>query len=196
MKWWYYISFLTIAVAIWKWRRIRDEVNMAVHSGIEHSPPEQLASERGVDTDVYSLGRAMQSEDSHHDARIGIGWAIKNHARNLHITITNLVTRNKNPSHYDHDGFYGRVVPGQYCATTLSPDDDTLVDADGVMSESIPDPTGGATLWDGPAGQDAAHARDPIQHPNNWATQKALRESEGYTLVELPGITSTVFWRR
>jgi hypothetical protein len=169
---------------------------MIMHNGVEPVEPATLAADRGVDLDVYSLARAMQSEDSHHDARIGIGWCIKNHANNLKTSITTLVTRNKNPNHTEHNGFYGREVPGQYCATTIDPDDVTITNARLIMEGSIDDPTGGATLWDGPAGQDAAHARNPEQVPNDWKAQKAQRESEGYTLVELSGITSTVFWRR
>lgn len=196
MRWWYLLGIIPIFY-IWKWRRIHSEIKMIIHNGVEPVEPQVLASDRGVNVDVYSLARAMQSEDPwHYAARIGIGWCVKNHANNLKISITTLVTRNKNPNHADHNGFYGREVPGQYCATTLDPDNSTIIDAQSIIDGSIDDPTGGATLWDGPSGQDAAHTRNPEQVPNDWAAQKAQRESEGYTLVELPGVTSTVFWRR
>jgi hypothetical protein len=196
MRWWHWGIGVVLILYAWQWRRVNDEVNLTINSGVIPGDPNDLAAARGVDVDAYSMARALMSEDSNQDARIGIGWAIKNHARNAGVSITTLVTRNTNPNHADHNGHYGREVPGQYCATSLSPTDDVIELAQSIMSESIPDPTGGAVLWDGPAGQDAAHARNPEQVPNDWAMQQAHRMQQGYEEVDLPGVTSTVFWKR
>jgi len=196
MRWWYWGLGVVLILYAWQWRRVNDEVKLTLNDGIVPDDPNDLAAARGVDTDVYSMARAMMSEDSNQDARVGIGWAIKNHANNLGISITTLVTRNKNSNHAAHNGRYGREVPGQYCSTALSPSDSVIDIANGIMNGSTPDTTDGAVMWDGPAGQDAAHARNPEQVPNDWTAQKALREGQGYTMVTLPGVDSTVFWRR
>ena len=191
---WWLLAGIASAITIWKWRYMTDTVNLTLNHGIIPQLPSDLAADAGVDIDQYSLARALMSEDSNTDARTGIGWAVKNHCAKLGQSITAVVTAN--PKNTACDGHYSREMPGKYCSTAHSPNSTCLDLAADIISGTIADPTGGATLWDGPEGQDAAHARNPTEVTRDWPAQQAHRVAQGYTEVDLPGVTSTVFWRR
>jgi hypothetical protein len=187
---WLLIGVASIIV-MWQWRFAMDTVTLALNDGIIPTLPVDLAASAGVDIDQYSLARAMQSEESSTDGRTAIGWAIKNHC--VDKSITSVVTANpKNPA---CDGHYSKEMPGKYCSTAHSPSSATLDLAASIISGEIPDLTGGATFWDGPAAQDAAHARDPEKYTRDWAAQEQFRLNQGYSEVTIPGV-ETVFWKR
>ena len=168
-----------------------DTVTLALNDGIIPTLPADLAASAGVDIDQYSLARAMQSEESTAAGRTAIGWAIRNHAGDR--SITSVVTENpKNPA---CDGHYSSEMPGKYCSTAHTPSSGTLDLAASIISGEIADPTGGATFWDGPAAQDAAHARNPEKYTRDWAAQEQHRISQGYSEVHIDGV-ETVFWKR
>ena len=194
MKSWHWLLIgISSIIVMWQWRFAMDTVTLALNDGIIPTLPVDLAASAGIDIDQYSLARAMQSEESSHDGRVAIGWAIRNHCANLSESITDVLTANpKNPA---SDGHYSKEMPGKYCTTAHSPTSTTLDLAASIISGEIPDPTGGATFWDGPAAQDAAHARDPEKYTRDWAAQEQFRLNQGYSEVTIPWV-ETVFWKR
>lgn len=162
--------------------------------GVVIESPADEAKRLNVDVDTLSLARAMVSEErtSGETARVAVGHAVLNHAKSSKISVTKLVTRSK--THPEADGRYSRQDKGKYCTTFDPPTEDSLVLATNIISGSIPDPTGGATLFDNPTSQDLLHK----VYPDKWKSSEeiaAKRQAAGYTAINVEG-TTTRFWRK
>jgi len=184
----------------WKGKDLKDTIDEALGDGIIPESPESLAAESGYPLEVYSLARAMQSEESGNEARIAVGWAIKNHAAG-HITQTVTHARKKDKDGklviYKSDGYYGTqsVDPGRYCTTFRSPTSATLKLAGAIMDGTIQDTTSGSVQFDAPELQDKLHAKDPYKYKSS-AEIAAKRIKEGKELILVEGVTRTRFWRK
>jgi hypothetical protein len=178
-------------------------LNMAKHvlnggSWVETSPDE-LASGAGATLEEYSLASAMQSEDPSAAGSVAVGFVVVNHCNSLKKGIAAVLTTDMragvaNPG----NGHFGsEKTGGRYCSTAKPPKPSMLASAKAILAGDIEDPTGGALFWDGPAAQDAAHERDPVNYTEDWPARKAKLEGRGWTMVVLPGIPErqTVFWR-
>lgn len=186
------VHYLLVALAIIAvlsiWRR-KDILSLA--SGIIDTRPEDLAKADGVSIEVESLARAMESEESGTLARTAIGWAVKNRARKVGKSITQLVTQSKGAA----NGKYSRqdVSGGKYCATSKTPSRATLALAESIINGKIPDPTKGSHQWDAPKAQDALHRKNPSKFKPSEQIA-ANRIKEGRKLVLIDGIPNTRFW--
>jgi hypothetical protein len=189
MKQWHILAIiggLLLLLTVWK---RKDLISMV--SGVIDTPPEIIAKADGVPVEVESLARAMYSEESAKQARIAIGWAIKNYAKKQGKSITSVVTASKGTA----NGKYSKqdVKGGKYCTTFKSPDRATLQLASEIISGSIRDPTNGAIQWDAPKAQAALHAKDPVKFKSP-ETIAANRQREGRRLVMVADVPNTRFW--
>lgn len=164
-------------------------------TGVVPGSPEDLAAQAGLDGEVYSLARAIASEEGHSDflIKVAVAHAINNYAAKHGKTITSLVTKAKLPA---HSGFYGTQrnieeatagykASDRYCSTATDPYEEEGRIAQGVRDGSIGDITNGADQFDRPAGEE-----NPDQVAQN-------RINGGAELVDIDGIdTSKIrFWR-
>ena len=144
--------------------------------------------DRDVDTDSYSLARAIRSEASSGESessKLYRAHVIINLANSRGLTVTQLALAHTNP---DRDGHYGRQIGGAF-ATTQDPYVRDLELAEQARSES--DSTGGAIQFSD------RNAFGVQAGTTNWSNHVAQRESEGKTGGLLPGAPSTlVFWWR
>jgi hypothetical protein len=175
-------------------------------SGIVDELPANEAKRKNLPIDVLSLGRAMRSEEgmSGENARIAVGWACKNKAHQLGISVTVLVIRTSLKDGVRQcpqaDGKYSRQEFAKYCTTFNSPNDRDIELSTGILAGSIPDNTGGCTNFDNPKLQDYL-ARIKPYNPltkkgyKDAATIKAKREAAGLVAVAIDG-TTTRFWRK
>jgi len=166
-------------------------------TGVVPCDPTSLADQAGQSLEVYSLARAVASEEGRSSSAVKalVAHAINNEARRRGSSITALVTRAKLPA---HNGMYGtqrNIEEGtagydgsdRYCSTAQDPYSGDLEIAAGVLDGTIPDLTGGATQFDRPSGES-----DPDRVAQN-------RMNAGSELV--PGIEDLTgddlrFWRR
>jgi hypothetical protein len=199
------MRWLAIAVAclllLWKGKDLKDVVMEKLTDGIIPESPESLAADAGVPIDTYSLARMMQSEESSLEARVAVGWAVKNHARIAGISITKLLTRARHKKSgavtiYDSDGHYGTqsCTPGRFASTFREPTGSTLQLAADVVSGARPDPTGGADQFDAPELQDRQAEKDPTK--KNAEQVAAARIAAGKEIVMVEGVPNTRFWRQ
>jgi hypothetical protein len=167
--------------------------------GATPANPRALAAGRGLDPNVYALGRALHSEQAGgaRIAREGIAWAMVNQARHVGRSVLDLVTRAGRKvggawvPHPTGNGHFGRQNQGRYVATSRDADAEAYEIAAGVLAGTIDDPTGGARQFDdvsafgAQAGTTAADA-DRVA---------ADRIAAGNELVQLPGAPDLRFWR-
>lgn len=201
MKWWHLalpLGLFSIAFAFWKRRWIMAEV-----LGTITDSPADLADSAGYDTDLYSLARVGQSEESGLGS-ICVMFATKTEAKRSKKSVTELVTHATLKDAEGHrypgpgDGKYGnqgnRSQGFRFCSTASDPSDDMLTKAGQVISGAISDPTNGCHHWDNPSLQDKKHAADPDTHLSSEEIARR-REASGWHMVIIDGVTRTRFWR-
>lgn len=165
-------------------------------TGVVPGSPDSLAAIAGVDVDVYSLARALASEEGNSSAatQVAVAHAINNHASGAGKSITALVVYAKLAS---HRGFYGtqrNIEVGtdgyngsdRYCSTAQDPYAGHLEVARGVLDGTFPDITNGADQFDRPSGE------------SNPDAVAANREASGSELAEVEGVDDgdIRFWRK
>lgn len=147
-------------------------------TGLVPGSPDDLASSCGLDTETYSLARAISSEEglSNNTTKLAVGWAIYNDANKAGKSLTDLVTTN--------DGYYGIQTLVHYCSTAQDPYQGDATIAAGILNGSMADPTGGAIQFDRPAQENAAKVQ-------------ANRIKSGEEIVTVPGADPGLeFWRK
>ena len=159
-----------------------------------------MAKKAGVSVDVYSLARVMESEERKREARIAVGWALRNWARHKNKSITDIVTAgwtkdsNKKAIHSKSHGYYGRQNTGKYASSISEPSKATLQLAIDILDGKIADITNGAIKFDNVKAQSAL-AKSGATGYGKTPEQVAIdRQKEGLAMVTIPGI-STRFWR-
>lgn len=123
-------------------------------SGLVSDSPDSLANSCGLDIETYSLARAISSEEgtSTDGTKLAVGWAINNAAiQKYGGDITRLVTTGS--------GSYGIQRLVGYCSTARDPYEGDATIAAAILTGAMADPTGGATQFDRPAGENAAQVR-------------------------------------
>lgn len=112
-------------------------------TGLVPGNPDDLAASCGLDTETYSLARAIASEEEggNPTTKIAIGWAIKNYSDSKgYGSITTAVTT--------VDGYYGIQTKVGYCSTARDPYQGDADIAAGILNGQYSDPTGGAIQFD------------------------------------------------
>lgn len=174
-------------------------------TGVVPGSPDSLASNAGVDVEVYSLARALASEEgvSPIATQAAVAHAINNHANQSGKSITALVIAAVNPA---HRGSYGTqkdifkdLAPDgvtirnaafgksdRYCSTANDPYQGHIDVAQGVLDGTIPDITDGADQFDRPSGE-----ANPLQVAIN-------RVNSGSEQVDVEGVDDgdIRFWRK
>jgi len=164
-------------------------------TGVVPGTPDSLAAIAGVDVDVYSLARALASEEgtSSNGTQVAVAWAIRNHASQAGKTITSLVTAAKLASHKGHYGTQRNIEVGtdgyngsdRYCSTAQDPYAGHVQVAQGVLDGTFADPTDGADQFDRPSGE------------SNPDAVAANREASGSELVDVGDTDGGIrFWRK
>lgn len=139
--------------------------------------------------EVYALARAIGSEEPRSPALIqeAVGFAVRNHARNLKRTIERTVAPNG----------WGSQEGGGYVTTRLEPTARHLEIAAAVLAPGAMDITGGATHFDRPKVQRAAirSGRPGYKTPPEEVARR--RVAGGLEMVVLPGVDPDDFrmWR-
>lgn len=147
-------------------------------TGLVAQSPDDLASSCGMDTETYSLARAIASEEegSSTSTKIAVGWAIKNYSDYKgYGSITTAVTTS--------GGQYGIQTLVGYCSSARDPYQGDADIAAGILSGQYADPTGGSIQFDRTAGENAAKVQ-------------ANRIASGEEQVIVPGTTGIEFWRK
>jgi hypothetical protein len=198
-----FLAALMALVSVWKGKDIKDSIMEKVTDGIIQESPESLAAEAGVSLEIYSLARAMQSEESSEAGRIAVGWAVKNYSKGSTIVKAVTAGRRKDKKTgkttiYASDGHYGtgNCTPGRYCNSFRAPTSATLALAARVYSGEIPDPTGGAKQFDAPKAQDKLVAAGAKGYNLSSDELYAKRVKAGKEAVYVPGVPNTRFWRK
>lgn len=149
--------------------------------------PITLATDSGVDVDVMSLARLIESEAGilPMSGRVGVAWASMNYAGSHSKSITELVTK---ATKTVASGYYGKQNQGRYCATSKDASQDSIDIAQQVISGSVADPTGGAEQWDSPWS---------YADPTKAETVAQSRRDAGRVEVDLPDVPSRKlrFWK-
>jgi hypothetical protein len=170
--------------------------------GWVESDPFALASDAGVSLDVYALASMMQSEGGgSQQLRQAVGWTAKNMAASRGISIAKLLLR---AGRYDKaeqafvahpsNGFFGpQNVGPRYASTRSAPSLVALGDADAVIGEEVPDMTQGSVQFDSPGTQDSLLGK--LAGYNKTSADIAADRTKSRIEVQVPGITSTRFWR-
>lgn len=204
---------ITAAVVYFLWVGNGDAIDGAVTAlneivrgkRLTHSPadsegyvaeaPDDLAAEAGASsTEAYSGARMIASENPLQDntTKAAIAHCLINEASRRGITVTELLTRAKNPKNAGHYGSQKDLDPDsanfngsdRYASTRTDPYQGELDIMEGCLDGSIPDLTGGATNFDEPGGE-----KDPDKVAAN-------RVSSGLALVDVAGADSALrFWR-
>jgi len=174
--------------------------------GIVPGNPVDLAADKGIDLEVYSLARVGQSEEgmSSDRAKIAVMYACKRHAERQGQTITYIVTRG-NQERTDFQaaiGHYGRQGIHPYCTTIAEPKSHTIELAKQVIDGTLPDETDGAQWWDNPFAQAVlakVHPRKQDPVTGKWTGYYTPDEiakrriAKGMRAVVIQGV-STRFW--
>lgn len=118
-------------------------------TGLVAESPDDLAQSCGLDVETYSLARAISSEEglSTNGTKLAVGWAIYNYSRKYGSVRTAVTTA---------DDSYGIQRLVGYCSTAQDPYEGDASIAAGILSGQLADPTGGATQFDRPSGENAA----------------------------------------
>jgi hypothetical protein len=182
-----------LAISIWAWDKSKNAVGStdgkANEEGLVPGDPVALASAAGLPLDTYALARMGASEESSEAGQAAVMWAARNQAQRNKESIAALLLRSKRSGHTGHFG----TQRGRYASTAKEATAQSKRLAAAVLAKSIPDSTGGANQWDAPAAQAALHARDPKKYQTPEAI--AATRSKTSTLVMVPGVTKTRFWR-
>lgn len=141
-------------------------------------------------TELYALARAIASEQGSLNATagLGIGFAVRNHARYLGRSILKTVAPNGWESQQG----------GGYVSTRIEPTSRHMGLAADVLAPGAMDVTGGAEFFDSPRAQRsllAAKAKGYSKTPQQVAQ---ARLAAGLELVTLPNVNPDHlrFWRR
>lgn len=165
-------------------------------TGTVPGTPDSLAAVAGVDVDVYSLARALASEEGNSSTatQVAVAWAISNHAGLSGKSITELVTQAKLAAHRGRYGTQRNIEVGtdgyngsdRYCSTAQDPYAGHLEVARGVLDGTFPDITNGADQFDRPSGE------------SNPDVVAANREASGSELAAVEGVDDgdIRFWRK
>lgn len=163
-------------------------------TGLVGASPAELADQAGASQEAYSGARMLASEEPHTDAttQAAIAWCLINEAASQGKSVTDLLTRAKNPR---NNGSYGSQKDkdpsssnfggsDRYATTALDPYQRELDIFQQCLDGTIGDLTGGCTQFDR-AGEEA--------HPDKVA---ANRVASGSVLATVDGADSGVrFWR-
>jgi hypothetical protein len=163
-------------------------------TGYVDADPQSLADQAGLTQEQYSLARMLGSEEPHSspETQAAIAWATINKAARRGISITDLLLQAKNAKNNGHYGSQKDKDPtspnfgssDRYATTALDPYDREGQIAQQCLDGTIPDPTGGATNYDRPAGE---------KNPDKVATD---RGNEGLVAVDVPSADEGLrFWR-
>lgn len=156
--------------------------------GVVRVDPDELATAAGCSLDEYALARMIASEEGGSDTgtKIAVAWATFNEADRRGTSISAMLLHALNS---DHSGYFGTqkdLATGKsdrYASTALDPHAGDVQIAQGVLGQTIPDPTGGANQFDRPAGE---------KNPDAIAASR-LKTSEPVTVASAdPGLR---FWR-
>ena len=205
--WWLFAIAVIIGYFCWRhgappWITMPEMV-----TGIVEELPAVEAARKGIPIETLCLARAMQSEEgmSSGAARIAVGHAIRNHARNIGLSIQTLTTRTSKKKDGtracpEADGKFSQQRFAKYCSTFHSPTDRDCAVATGILDGSIPDSTDGAELFDNPVLQNAlalANPWNPDTHKGYKTADEvaARRMAAGYKPFAVAG-TTTRFWRK
>lgn len=147
-------------------------------TGLVPETPDDLAGSCGLDVETYCLARAISSEEglSTNGTKLAVGWAIYNYSRKYGSVRTAVTTRD--------DSFGIQWLVG-YCSTAQDPYEGDASIAAMILTGQVADPTGGATQFDRPAGENAAQVQ-------------ANRLAAGKTLIPGDSIGASSgleFWR-
>lgn len=161
---------------------------VAIYAG--RRTPMRNAPPAGQVGEVYALARAIASEQGSLNATagLGIGFAVRNHARHLGHTILQTVA----PHGWESQS------GGGYVSTRVEPAARHMGLAAQVLQPNAFDITGGAEFFDSPRAQRkllAAGAKGYTKTPEQVA---AARRASGLELVTLPNVDPDHlrFWRR
>jgi hypothetical protein len=188
------------------WRR-KEPITAMIETikGVIVELPADEATRKGLDVEVLSLARAMQSEESNVEPRKAVGYATKRHAKSLGLSVTTLVTTTSKLKDGTHAfpvvrGHYSRQQYAKYCSTFEAPNAETLELAQSVLDGSANDPSQGAELWDNPELQDKLallHPFDTETHHGYHTSAEIAdkRQAAGFTAVTMNG-TTTRFWTK
>jgi hypothetical protein len=171
--------------------------------GWVETDPRELADSAGAPLDTYALASMIRSEAGGSTVtQLACGWTAKNKAEARGISIFELLIiagrnepgTNRLNRHPSYGFFASQNVGPRYAATDEAPTVDDLKLAQQIIDEEIPDPTGGCTQFDAPKAQRKLLA---AATPGYEKTPEELAEerSKNATLVKVPGVTSTRFWR-
>ena len=163
-------------------------------TGLVGDDPQALADEAGASLEAYSGARMLASEEPHTDAttQAAIAWCLINEASRRGSSVTDLLTRAKNPRNEGHYGSQKDKDPSspnfghsdRYATTALDPYQRELDIFTQCLDGTIADLTGGCTQFDR-AGEEL--------HPDRVA---ANRVAAGSVLASVAGTDSGVrFWR-
>lgn len=140
--------------------------------------------------EVYALARAIASEQGSLNATagLGIGFAIRNHARRLGKTIAATVAPNG----------WGSQSGGGYVSTAREPAAKHTALAAEVLMPNAFDITGGAEHFDSPRAQRALLAKGAAGYVKTPEQVAQARVASGLELVTLPNVDPDAlrFWRR
>jgi hypothetical protein len=170
--------------------------------GWVEADPFALSSDAGVSLEVYALASMMQSEGGgNQQLRQAVGWAAKNMAALRGISISKLLLRagkydktEQAFSPHPSNGFFGpQNVGPRYASTRLAPSPTAISDAEAVIGEEVPDMTQGSVQFDAPGAQDSLLGK--LAGYNKTSADIAADRTKSRIEVQVPGITSTRFWR-
>jgi hypothetical protein len=167
-------------------------------TGIAPCDPDDLAAAAGLDLDTYALARAIASEEGNSSPGVQalVAHAMVNHARLAGKSISAVLLYAKNP---DHRGFFGtqkdlettldngKHPSDRYASTASDPYEGHAAVAAGVLSDAIPDLTGGADQFD---------RTDSDDNPEKVAANRIAGGSELVTGLDDLGLGDLRFWRK
>jgi hypothetical protein len=164
--------------------------------GICPTDPATIARAHGVTLDAEALARMGVSEASGRQARVAVMAAAINEARRRGESIAALLLRgrNKNGSVSASDGRFAGQNTGKYASTRSPSTAETRVDAQGLLSGKIGDPTNGANQWFAAAAQDALVKKGTAGYTKTSAEILASR-SKTSDVVTVSGVSSIQFFR-
>jgi hypothetical protein len=166
-------------------------------AGLVETAPQDLADQVGASLEAYSAARMIASENPHEDntTKAAICWCLINEAARRSSSITDLLTKAKNPK---NDGSYGSQEDkdptsanykhsDRYASTAEDPYQGELDIVNGCMSGAFPDLTDGCTNFDD---------LDAFKTQAKADTHAANNIASGLTLASVDGTSSKLrFWR-
>ncbi len=185
---------------------LSDDGTVCVIAGGELLPaePRALAKGMGMDSDgnAYALSRVIPSEAGGNRAdQIGVAWTVINHAREVGLSVVDLVTRAKvkdsdgdrvDGAGAGYFGAQGDPVGGyRYVSTAQDSTDASRALAAACLAGDIEDNTGGAVNFDAPG----AYGAQAGTSEGGADTFAANRAKEGKQLVDVEGSSGRIrFW--